>query len=155
MLGDCAADISDQMRRCCNYQRPVAVGAVAACRQAVAIRCERGISGTVGSTANCRASLHLSLRFQLYMYVYMRIHITSRQAWTWEVFSLLCMHVCNTFGSQLGVIQMDGAYASWPGLWQGPPLMTSTSNNMHNTMNNALWTNGSIALLSEKWRDSG
>ncbi len=41
MLGDCAVDISDQTRRCYNYQRPVAVGAVEACCQAVAIRCER------------------------------------------------------------------------------------------------------------------
>ncbi len=43
-LGDCAADKCDQMRRCCNYQRPVEVGAVEAYLQAVGIQCERGIS---------------------------------------------------------------------------------------------------------------
>ncbi len=43
MLGECGADINDQMRWWSNYQWPVAVGAVAACRQAVATQCEMGI----------------------------------------------------------------------------------------------------------------
>ncbi len=43
MLGDCAADISDQTRWSGNYKRPVVIGTVATCRQAVATRCERGI----------------------------------------------------------------------------------------------------------------
>ncbi len=37
-----------------------------------------------------------------------------------KYFQFMLMHVCNPFGSLLGAIQMDDAYVSWSGLWQGP-----------------------------------
>ncbi len=65
MFGDCAVDISDQTCWCCNYQQPVAVGAVAACRQAVAIRCERGITETTDKAMENKIKLSITFLLAL------------------------------------------------------------------------------------------
>ncbi len=59
------------------------------------------------------------------------LNIISRPAWRYEVFPFVCMHVCNLFGSLLGVIQTDDANVSWPDDYGRAPLKTCISNMTH------------------------